>query len=122
MEPKVRRIKYPIVEPAAKGKSYRLYESIMKFTSYCLYKTNANCKNCYLFQHVAKCDSYFALFPNAINTRDEKTFQAYIVQCNNDKTALSYGCHDWTNMWTGAVLPTTAKFLVRNMAILYCGT
>lgn len=44
-------------------------------------------------------DSYIALFPNATTTKDEKTFQAYIVQCkDNDKSALSYGYHDWTNM------------------------
>jgi len=125
-EPKVRRIKYPLVEPAAKGKGNRLYESVTKCTSYCLYKSNANCKICCLFQHVDKCktyDSYVALFPNAATTRDENPFRLTLCSVMTmNKDALSYGYHNWTNMWTGAVLPTTAKFSVRNMAILYCGT
>lgn len=125
-EPKVRRIKYPVFETAAKGKSYRLYESITKCTNHCLCKSSANWKICCLFQHVAKCkayDSYVALFPNAATTRDEKLLRLKL--CNvmrAKKDALSYGYLNWTNMWTRAVLRTTAKFSVRNLAILYCAT
>jgi hypothetical protein len=68
-------------------------------------------------------DSYVVLFPNAANTRDEKTFRRTLCNVMTiTRDELSYGYHNWTNMWTGAVIPTTAKFLVRNMAILYCGT
>lgn len=77
-ELKVRRITYPLVEPAANGKSYLLNESIKKCTSCCLCNSNANCKICCLFQRVAKCKSLRQLrcpFPKCSNYERQKPFR-----------------------------------------------
>jgi hypothetical protein len=85
-EPKVIRVNYPLVVPAANGKSYRVYEFIsICSTSYCLYQSIVNCKSCCLFQHVANWKIIRQLccpFPKCSNHERRQTFQAYIVQCN----------------------------------------
>ena len=55
-------------------------------------------------------DSQVAILPNAAIMRDDKHFR--LTMCNVTTTtrdAFTSGYHNWTNMWTGAVLPTKAN-------------